>query len=59
MFATIAAILFGLALLLELLGESIQDLVTPRALALAGLLFLALHVAGYGTGWGGRWGRRR
>lgn len=56
MFATIAAVLFGLALLLELLGESIQGLVTPRTLALAGLLFVALHVAGYGTGW---WGKRR
>ncbi|MFD6952341.1 MULTISPECIES: hypothetical protein [unclassified Nocardiopsis] len=54
MFATIAAVLFGLALLLELLGESVQDLVTPRSLALAGLLFLALHMAGYGTGWGRR-----
>ncbi|MEE2036837.1 hypothetical protein Q8791_06330 [Nocardiopsis sp. CT-R113] len=54
MFATIAAVLFGLALLLELLGENIQDLVTPRTLTLGGLLFLALHVAGYGTGWGRR-----
>ncbi|MFD3683195.1 hypothetical protein ACFWTE_00035 [Nocardiopsis sp. NPDC058631] len=57
MFATIAAVLFGLALLLELLGQNIQDLVTPRTLTLAGLLFLALHVAGYGSGWGRR-GRR-
>ncbi|QUX30575.1 hypothetical protein KGD83_08735 [Nocardiopsis akebiae] len=51
MFATIAAVLFGLALLLELLGENIQDLVTTTTLALAGLLFLALHAGGYGSGW--------
>ncbi|WP_190394131.1 hypothetical protein [Nocardiopsis quinghaiensis] len=49
MLATIAAILFGLALLLELLGENIQNLITTRTLTLAGLLFLALHVAGYGS----------
>ncbi|GAA1445037.1 hypothetical protein [Nocardiopsis tropica] len=54
MFATAAAVLFGLALLLELLGTGILDLVTPRTLALAGLLCLALHVAGYGSGWGRR-----
>lgn len=52
MFATIAAVLFGLALLLELLGENIQDLVTTTTLALARLLFLALHAGGYGSGWG-------
>jgi hypothetical protein len=57
-FATIAAVLFGLALLLELLGESIAGLITTTSLALAGLIFLALHVAGYGTGWGRRRTRR-
>ncbi|WP_017572218.1 hypothetical protein [Nocardiopsis halotolerans] len=54
MFATIAAILFGLALLLELLGENIQNLVTTTTLTLAGLVFLALHMAGYGSGAGRR-----
>lgn len=43
MFATIAAVLFGLALLLNLLGESI-GIVGPTTLMLAGLLFLALHL---------------
>ncbi|WP_211715360.1 hypothetical protein [Nocardiopsis sp. MG754419] len=55
MFATIAAVLFGIALLLEIIGQSYPDLVTPWTLTLAGLLFLALHSAGYGT----RTGRRR
>lgn len=41
MFAIIAAIFFGVALLLDLLGSG--HYVT--ALALAGLLFLALHMA--------------
>lgn len=56
MLATIAAVLFGIALLLEIIGQSFPDLVTPWTLTLAGLLFLALHVAGYG---GRSWGRRR
>jgi hypothetical protein len=56
MFATLAAVLFGIALLLELLGESIQGLITPRTLSLAGLFFVSLHLAGYGTAW---WGGRR
>lgn len=56
MFATIAAILFGIALLLEVVGQSFPDLVTTWTLTLAGLPFLALHMAGYGTR---SWGRRR
>lgn len=55
MLATIAAVLFGLALLLELLGENIQNLVTTTTLTLAGLVFVALHMAGYGS----RSGRKR
>lgn len=44
MFAIVAAVCFGLALLLELIDESLGDLVTVRTLALAGLLFVALHM---------------
>ena len=55
MFAITAAVLFGIALLLELLGQSIEGFVTPTTLALAGLAFLAVHMAGYGS----RSGRRR
>ncbi|WP_460757735.1 hypothetical protein [Nocardiopsis oceani] len=48
-FAITAAVLFGIALLLELLGQSIEGFVTPTTMALAGLAFLAVHMAGYGT----------
>ncbi|MDE3724555.1 MULTISPECIES: hypothetical protein [Nocardiopsis] len=54
MSATIAAVLFGLALLFELIGFGIAGLLTPTTLALAGLIFLALHLAGYGSATGGR-----
>lgn len=43
MFAIIAAVLFGLALLLELINETLGDVVTPTTLLYAGLLFFALH----------------
>ena len=54
MFAIIAAVLFGLALLLELIDETLGDLVTPTTLLLAGLLVFALHFA---APRGGRWRR--
>lgn len=54
MFAIVAAVLFGLALLLELIDETLGTLVTPTTLALAGLLFLALHMVPTGRG---RWRR--
>jgi len=43
MFAIIAAVLFGLALLLDLIDESLGEVLTPGTLVTAGLLFLALH----------------
>lgn len=45
MFAIVAALLFGLALLFELIDETLGELITPTTLALAGLLLLALHQA--------------
>jgi hypothetical protein len=53
MFATIAAVLFGLALLLQLIGESIGTIITPVTLTTAGLLFVALHLSG-ASAWRGR-----
>ena len=53
MFATIAAVLFGLALILQLIGESIGTLITPATLTTAGLLFVALHLGGF-SAWRGR-----
>jgi hypothetical protein len=54
MFAIIAAVLFGLALLLELIDETLGELFTPTTLSLAGLLFVALHLV---PTWRGRWRR--
>ncbi|MGH3714501.1 MAG: hypothetical protein ACRDT4_13720 [Micromonosporaceae bacterium] len=60
MMAIIAAVLFGIALLLTLAGRSLgTPLLAPGTLTTAGLLFVALHLAGVGGAWRGRrWGRR-
>ena len=49
MFAIIAAILFGLALLLELTSVSFGTVITATTLTTAGLLCVALHLAGLAT----------
>jgi len=54
MFAVIAAIIFGLELLLEIIGGHLGS-ITFTEMTTAGLLFIALHLA---TGYGWR-GRRR
>ena len=56
MFAVIAAILFGFALLLDLLDTNLgaSDALNSTTLMMAGLLCIALHFAGVGSGWGGR-----
>jgi hypothetical protein len=56
MFAIIAAVIFGLALILDWANVSASDAFTPQTLLTAGLLCLALHLAGIGTA--RRWGRR-
>ncbi len=48
MTAIIAAVLFGLALLLQLLGASLS-VITAEVLVSAGLLCVALHLAGVGN----------
>ena len=59
MFAIIAAALFGLALILDLAKASLGS-ITSGTLLLAGLLCVALHMAGIGTNARGRnWRRRR
>ena len=64
MLAVIAAVIFGLDLLLDLANVSLGTVITPTTLLLAGLLCLALHLAGVGgpapalTGGGRRWRRR-
>jgi peptidoglycan/LPS O-acetylase OafA/YrhL len=62
MFAIIAALVFGFALLLDLLNSNLgaPDLFNWHTLVLIGLLSLALYMAGVGTGpGGGRWYRGR
>jgi hypothetical protein len=54
MLAMIAAVIFGLALLLDLVEANLGDAFTPQTLMFAGLLCLALHLAGVGGGWRGR-----
>ncbi len=56
MFAIIAAVLFGLALLLDLTTANLGKL-TSNVLVTAGLLCMALHLAGVLGSWRGR-GRR-
>ncbi|MGY0236123.1 hypothetical protein [Longispora urticae] len=60
MFAIIAAVLFGLALLFQLAGID-PGLIDAATLTTAGLLFLALNFAvGTATGgWSRRFSRRR
>jgi hypothetical protein len=49
MLAIIAAVIFGLALLLDLAGASIGSVINGTTLITAGLLCVALHLAGVGT----------
>jgi hypothetical protein len=53
MFAKIAAVLFGLALLIDLLDIGTNKFFNVQTLMLAGLLFVALHL-GFGA-----WSPRR
>jgi hypothetical protein len=49
MLALIAAAVFGLALLLDLLDADTGDAFSPMTLLFLGLLLIALHLAGIGT----------
>lgn len=62
MFAIIAAIVFGIALLLDLFNTNLgaPELFNAQTLTLIGLLLLALHLAGVGRAVsGGGWYRGR
>ncbi len=58
MLAIIAAVIFALALLLDLANANLGDAFTTTTLLMAGLLFLALHLSGVGTTRSWRWRRR-
>jgi hypothetical protein len=48
--AIIAAVIFGLALLLDLANASLGTVLDGGTLLMAGLLCVALHLAGVGVG---------
>ena len=58
MLAIVAAVLFGLALISDLARISI-DVITSQVLVVAGLLCVALHLAGVGARTVGRRRARR
>jgi hypothetical protein len=64
MLALVAAVIFALALLLDFLNANLGDAFTAQTLLFAGLLCVALHLAGVGGaspvngGWRGRGVRR-
>lgn len=63
MLAIVAAVLFALGFLFNLVDTSLPAILSPTSLLLAGLACLALHQAGFGpatTGTTSRtWARRR
>ncbi|WP_229718664.1 hypothetical protein [Nocardia jinanensis] len=64
MLAIAAAVAFGLALILDLTDAILGEEITGGTLIIVGLLLIALHLAGFGTGTragsGGRsWNWRR
>jgi hypothetical protein len=58
MFAILAAVIFALSLILDWSDAKVSDAFTPQTLLTAGLLCIALHLAGIGTSSSWR-GRRR
>lgn len=49
MVAIIAAVLFGLALIFQIVGYGGVSIITAQTLTTAGLLCVALHMAGVGN----------
>jgi hypothetical protein len=60
MLAFVAAVLFGIALIMDLAHVGLGSVITPTTLLEAGLLCVALHLAGVGTTTSRpAWSRRR
>jgi hypothetical protein len=51
MLAITAAIIFAIAFLLNATSTATDAVFSPMSLLLVGLVCLALHLAGLGTGW--------
>ena len=58
MLSMVAAVLFLIAFLINAAEISTNDVFTSTNVMLIGLIVLALHLAGVGSGWASR-GRRR
>jgi hypothetical protein len=58
MLAIVAAVLFGIVLIMELAGFGLGPILTTSTLTTAGLLCVALHLAGVATD-RSRFSRRR
>jgi len=62
MLAIIAAIVLGIALLIDLLNIGTGTTIDLFTFVIVALLLMALHLGGVGSGWSGRssgWYRRR
>ncbi|MBM9504408.1 hypothetical protein ITX44_07645 [Streptomyces sp. KK5PA1] len=59
MLAAVGAVVFAIAYLINVTNTSTDAAFTPQALTIAGLCFVALHLAGFGAGWSYPAGRRR
>ncbi|MFC4036573.1 hypothetical protein ACFO3J_34810 [Streptomyces polygonati] len=61
MLAAVGAVIFFIAWLINVTNTHTDAAFTPWSLMVAGLFFVALHLAGVGTGWsyGTRTRRRR
>jgi hypothetical protein len=58
MFAIVAAIIFAIAFVLRATHTATDSVFSSLSLILIGLVCLALHIAGIGTGWSARRYRR-
>lgn len=59
MLALVAAVVFGLALILDWADADLGDAFTTMTLLMLGLLLLSLHLAGIGASYRPRVGARR
>lgn len=59
MLAAVGAVIFAIAYLINVTSTDTDAAFTPTSLTIAGLFFVALHLAGFGTGWSYPARRRR
>jgi hypothetical protein len=55
MLAILAVIIFAIAFIIRVTGTATDAVFAPDSLVILGLICVALHLAGLGTGW--RWHR--